>query len=144
MEYGLARMAGHEPEQPYFEAAASRCRMSSSSGHREGTQETPCTVLPVIDRGMSVTTREPAANVPGARRSAQYAPHGGTRTSVLDPIRSAGISRARGRRAVTICGASPVPSQGSGEHVQAERIRQGERHRVIVNSVPGIAVKPFD
>jgi hypothetical protein len=35
-------------------------------------------------------------------------------------------------------------SQVSGEHVQADRSRQGERHRVIVNVAPGIAVKPFD
>jgi hypothetical protein len=35
-------------------------------------------------------------------------------------------------------------SQVSGEHVQADRSRQGEPHRVIVNVAPGIAVKPFD
>ena len=32
----------------------------------------------------------------------------------------------------------------SGEHVQADWSRQGERHRVIVNIALGIAVKPFD
>jgi len=32
----------------------------------------------------------------------------------------------------------------SGEHVQAGWSRQGERHCVIVNIAPGIAVKPFD
>jgi hypothetical protein len=35
-------------------------------------------------------------------------------------------------------------SQVSGEHVQADWSRQGERHCVIVNIAPGIAVKPFD
>ena len=32
----------------------------------------------------------------------------------------------------------------SGEHVQADWSRQGERHRVMVNIAPGITVKPFD
>jgi hypothetical protein len=50
----------------------------------------------------------------------------------------------RDRRAVTICSESPVLSQVSGEHVQADWSGQAERHRVIVNVAPGIAVKPFD
>ena len=37
-----------------------------------------------------------------------------------------------------------MQSQVSGEHVQADWSGQGERHCVIVNIAPGIAVKPFD
>jgi hypothetical protein len=37
-----------------------------------------------------------------------------------------------------------LQSQVSGEHVQADWSRQGERHCVIMNIAPRIAVKPFD